>query len=140
MLCLRELQLEFFHFRTIGLMNRLVEPGMVEGLFRASARAVLERAYSEAEASLEAFQEILDTPVERVPAHPAPIERIDTLADFRQLRATAARVAFGYRLGDYRFDRYQQERSARLSSSKLVTRGAGRSAWRMRSSAASSAR
>ncbi len=29
-----------------------VEPGMVEGLFRVSARAVLERAYTEAEASL----------------------------------------------------------------------------------------
>jgi leucyl aminopeptidase len=30
--------------------------------------------------------------------------------DAREEDATAARVAFGYRLGDYRFDRYQEER------------------------------
>jgi ATP-binding cassette subfamily B protein len=36
--------------------------------------------YREAEASLESFQEILDTPTERVPASPVPIEVIDTLA------------------------------------------------------------
>ena len=35
-----------------------VEPGMVEGLFRSSARAVLERAYTEAEASLERLAEL----------------------------------------------------------------------------------
>jgi len=36
--------------------------------------------YREAEASLEAYQKILDTPVEPVPDAPVPIERIDALA------------------------------------------------------------
>ena len=38
----------------------------------------------------------------------------------REDDATAARVAFGYRLGDYRFDRYQQERLDPAERGKVV--------------------
>jgi leucyl aminopeptidase len=38
----------------------------------------------------------------------------------REDSATAARVAFGYRLGDYRFDRYQEERLDPATRGKVV--------------------
>ena len=40
--------------------------------------------------------------------------------DAREEDATAARVAFGYRLGDYRFDRYQEERVDTGARGKVV--------------------
>lgn len=38
----------------------------------------------------------------------------------REVDATAARVAFGYRLGDYRFDRYQEERLDPATRGRVV--------------------
>ncbi len=53
--------------------------------------------YREAEASLDSFQEILNTPTEPVPVSPVPIEDIDTLAfedvSFRYQSATADSLA-----------------------------------------------
>jgi ATP-binding cassette subfamily B protein len=63
--------------------------------------------YREAEASLDSFQEILNSPIEPVPVSPVPVESIDTLAfdgvSFRYQSATASSledISFTTRRGE----------------------------------------
>jgi len=88
---------EFFSFfiYSFSIFGPLQELGSIIGTFR------------ETEASLANFQQILDTPKDVKPAHPQPVEKIETLAfedvRFKHLSASAPAldgISFGTRLGE----------------------------------------
>ncbi|MDO7875717.1 ABC transporter ATP-binding protein [Hymenobacter sp. ASUV-10] len=88
---------EFFSFfiYSFSIFGPLQELGSIIGTFR------------ETEASLANFQQILDTPKDVKPAHPQPVEKIETLAfddvRFKHLSADTPAldgISFGTRLGE----------------------------------------
>jgi ATP-binding cassette subfamily B protein len=88
---------QFFSFfiYSFSIFGPLQELGTIIGSFR------------EAEASLANFQQILDTPRDVKPAHPQPIEKLETLAfdnvrfQHRSAEAPAlAGISFGAKLGE----------------------------------------
>jgi ATP-binding cassette subfamily B protein len=88
---------QFFSFfiYSFSIFGPLQELGSIIGTFR------------ETEASLANFQQILDTPKDVKPAHPQPVEKIETLAfdqvRFKHLSADTPAldgISFGTRLGE----------------------------------------